>query len=377
MIRRALCLFALLQATSVAAQVCPLDCDGNGRMAPAERAVLPDALFAAETACAAADVNADDVLSAADLTSLRAALAIIVPACLTPESEWTALAPLGEGARQEVGVTVFGDGFVAIGGFEAPFAAQSALVEVYDPVVDGWRTLAPLPRSAHHVGAGVVDGVLYAVGGETSLRFEPREHVYRYDAERDAWDEVAPLPTARGALAVATLGGRLHAVAGFGAGVEVADHAAYDPRTDTWTELAPLPTARDHLNGAVVGGYLYVVGGRSPNSAELDRYDPATDSWTVLAPMPTARSGHAVAAVDGKLVVIGGEVAADRPPSFVFDEVELYDPETDRWVSLPPMPVPRHGMGAAVVAGGVHVPGGAFRAGFGASERNDVLRLFW
>jgi N-acetylneuraminic acid mutarotase len=93
--------------------------------------------------------------------------------------------------------------------------------------------------------------------------------------------------------------------------------------------------------------------------------------------MPTARSGHGATAIDGKLVVIGGEVDTRNPPNRVFDEVELYDPETDRWVSLPPMPVPRHGMGAVTAAGAVYVPGGAFRAGFGASTHNDLLLLHW
>jgi len=356
---------------------CPLDCDANGVLAPAERALLPSALFAAEPECAAADLNADGALSAADLAFLRAALASMEDACLTPTTEWFALAPLAEGARQEIGVAELDGVLYTIGGFEGPFAGLSGRVEAYDIQTDTWRTLAPLPISAHHIGAGVVGGHVYAVGGLSSLQFNPRGELFRYDTDADAWEPRASLPTPRGGMVVATVAGRLHAIGGFGAGSEVADHAAYDPVTDTWQTLAPLPAARDHIAGAVIDGFIYVVGGRTPNTAQLDRYDPRRDTWVTLAPMPTARSGHAVAAIDGKLIALGGEVDNRNPPNRVFVEVELYDPETDRWVSLAPMAVPRHGMGAINVDGMIHVPGGAFRAAFGASDHNDALLLHW
>ena len=35
-----------------------------------------------------------------------------------------------------------------------------------------------------------------------------------------------------------------------------------------------------------------------------------------------------------------------------------YDPATDRWESYAPMPTPRHGLGAALVADAIHVAGG-------------------
>lgn len=364
-------------ASATTPSTCPLDCDGNGRLAPIERRRLPAALYSQVDGCSAVDVNADALVSAADLVALQSALRRMPDACLLAESEWVALAPLAGGARQEVGVAEV-DGFVyVIGGFDAPFAGQSNRVERYDIGADTWSEVASLPLTAHHIGAGVVGGDLYAIGGLTSLRFDPRGEVYRYDATADRWEERAPLPTPRGALAVATVGRRLHAIGGFGAGVAVTDHAAYDAVTDVWETRAPMPEARDHLAAVTIDGAIYVIGGRTPNTARLDRYDVANDSWQSRAPMPTARSGHAAAAIDGKLVVIGGEVNNANPPNRVFEEVEIYDPETDRWVSLPPMAVPRHGMGAIAVDGALYVPGGAFRAGFGASDRNDLLLLRW
>ena len=130
-----------------------------------------------------------------------------------------------------------------------------------------------------------------------------------------------------------------------------------------------------------LGGYVYVVGGRSDgggnnNTGELDRYDPVSNQWDVLAPMPTARSGIAAAVFGGRIVVMGGEVNFDNPPTNVFVEVEMYDPATNRWTALEPMAVPRHGIGAVTVGDLIYVPGGATRAGFAATDYSDALRIF-
>jgi N-acetylneuraminic acid mutarotase len=174
----------------------------------------------------------------------------------------------------------------------------------------------------------------------------------------------------------------LYAIGGNGqSGASVTDHTVYDPAANMWSELAPLPSARNHLAAVSLGGYVYAVGGRSDgggtvNTGELDRYDPARNEWDVLAPMPTARSGIGAAVFGGRIVVMGGEVNFDNPPTNVFVEVEVYDPATDRWSSLQPMAVPRHGIGAATVGDVVYVPGGATSAGFAATAYSDALRIF-
>jgi N-acetylneuraminic acid mutarotase len=294
----------------------------------------------------------------------------------TPRSEWITLAPLAAGPRQELGVALLGETVYAIGGF-----GGEGRVEAYDVGTNQWRRVADLPAARNHVGAAALGGLVYSVGGFAGIGFTPTRDVYRYGPGAEEWETVAPLPTARGALAVATLGGALHAIGGSGAGGSVARHDCYIPETNSWMELAPLPSARNHLAASVVGGMLYVIGGRrdgagNVNTAELDRYDAAADRWEVLAPMPTARSGLAAAVLDGRLVVLGGEVNSADPLG-VFPQVEVYDPETRRWTSLDAMAVPRHGTGAASAGGLIYVPGGATRAGFGATAHHDALRISW
>jgi N-acetylneuraminic acid mutarotase len=388
-----------------AACVCPGDCNLDCRTDPQEIDRTLAAIFdPAESArCPAADADGSGTVTAADLVLALISAIDPSPDCSgiptvtatstaqvsptptvtatvasEPVSEWIPLAPLAAGPRQELGVAAVGETIYTIGGF-----GGASRVEAYDVAADEWRQVADLPQPRNHVGAAALDGLVYSVGGFAGTGFVPVRDVYRYDPATDDWEEVAPLPTARGALAVAVLNGKVHAIGGSGLGGSVTRHDRYDPVNDMWTELAPLPStparpgARNHLAAATIDGRIYVVGGRGgPDLPYLDRYDPASNMWEVLESMPTARSGLAAAVVDDRLVVIGGEVNPAHPLG-VFPEVEVYDPATRRWTSLEPMAVARHGIGAATVGGLIYVPGGATAAGFGATARNDALRVSW
>ena len=88
--------------------------------------------------------------------------------------------------------------------------------------------------------------------------------------------------------------------------------------------------------------------------------------------MPISRGGSTGAILNGRLYVFGGE-GNESQPSGVFANVEVYDPVTDTWQVLPPMPTPRHGTGAATVGSTIYVPGGATVAGFGAVDTHESL----
>ena len=70
----------------------------------------------------------------------------------------------------------------------------------------------------------------------------------------------------------------------------------------------------------MINGKFYVAGGQGV--AALDRYDPATDTWTTLAPLPVA-SGAVGAVLQGKLYVVIGTPGGPR--------AYAYDPATNKW----------------------------------------------
>ena len=58
-------------------------------------------------------------------------------------------------------------------------------------------------------------------------------------------------------------------------------------------EKASMLTAREHLASALLDGKLYVIGGKTAgiaaNIEANEIYDPITDKWSILEPMPSKR----------------------------------------------------------------------------------------
>ena len=86
--------------------------------------------------------------------------------------------------------------------------------------------------------------------------------------------------------------------------------------------------------------------------------------------MPTARSGVAAVTLAGHILVFGGEETAGT-----FEENEAYNPTTNSWVALAPMPAPRHGIGAAVVGGVIYIPSGGPTPGGSQIEKHEAFTL--
>ena len=73
-----------------------------------------------------------------------------------------------------------------------------------------------------------------------------------------------------------------------------------------------MPTAWGDLSVGVANGIVYAIGGFDTLShpvATVEAYDPSTDQWSTVAPLPTARARRAVAVVNGIVYAIGGFAA--------------------------------------------------------------------
>ncbi len=285
---------------------------------------------------------------------------------------WSTRAPLPT-PLQEVAVAALDGRVYVVGGLSG--ISVSPAVQVYDPASDTWNTVAPLPIPLHHTTATAAAGKLYVVGGWSDLFVTPLARVFEYDSTADAWTEKASMPTARGSPAAAVIEGRIYVTGG---DPGATDFAVYDPALDSWQVLPPMPTGRQHLGAAVVAGRFYAMGGRSSLGAGQDNvdaaevFDPNTNQWSVLPPLPTARSGIAVAAARGRhVLVLGGEGNASSPDG-TFPENEAFDAASGEWITLAPMPTPRHGIGAANVGDRIHVPGGAPSEGFSLTDVHEV-----
>jgi N-acetylneuraminic acid mutarotase len=229
-------------------------------------------------------------------------------------------------------------------------------VEAYDPASDVWTTKAPMSAGRQGLGVAVVNGILYAVGGGNNNDLSSVATVEAFDPATNIWTTKASMPTARAGLGVAVVNGALYAIGGRipGDNAPMATVEAYDPATDTWTTKASMPTARAGLGLVTINGLLYAVGGVW--SPAVEAYDPASNTWTTKASMPVGRCCMGVAVVNGILYAVGGdELSIGLGAGTV---VESYDPATDTWTTKASMPSVRDGLSAAVVNGALYAVGG-------------------
>jgi N-acetylneuraminic acid mutarotase len=228
----------------------------------------------------------------------------------------------------------------------------SNAVEAYDPATRTWRRLPspPGPR---------VDVVQRAVWTGGRLIVPSAFATQIFDSADGSWRRLA-----RGHSGLIVWTGReLIAWGGGCCGDAFSDGAAFDPATSTWRKLPASPLAGSAAPvGAWTGHELVIVVGNddpdgNPWPARLARaaaYDPATNRWHRIPPLPAPRNG-AVAVWDGhEVLVLGGSAGGPRGKPAPLTRVGLaYDPATNRWRRLPPMESGR--IGAAVVWTGTRV----------------------
>jgi N-acetylneuraminic acid mutarotase len=80
--------------------------------------------------------------------------------------------------------------------------------------------------------------------------------------------------------------------------------------------------------------------------------------------MPTPRSGIGTAVLNGRMHVLGGEAYLNDLVG-TYRTHEAFDPKTNSWQRLPPMPTPRHGLAVAEIAGKMYAVSGSNVAGGG------------
>jgi N-acetylneuraminic acid mutarotase len=312
------------------------------------------------------------------------------------QNRWTKLAPFPEAAEELLGASANGKLYVFCG--LAPGWKPIGMVYEYDPATDKWAKKKPMPLASHHVSFTEHRGKIYAFGGFVLPQsgppaWVPVDNAWEYEPANDSWRALAPLPTKRGSPVAVSAGDRIYVIGGAVAGpgqsavhpqrphTSVGTVEEYDPATNTWRQRAPMPTPRNHMVGGAINGKVYVASGRvgaafisggSSNVGVIEAYDPATDSWSqALARMANARSAGAGAVYNGKLYITGGEY---QEPGMMatFRSLEAFDPATNSWQTLQPMPVSRHGLAGAVVGNRLHmVSGDVQSAGTGVHVHTD------
>jgi N-acetylneuraminic acid mutarotase len=292
------------------------------------------------------------------LTAITSILATTVDA-----SEWRPLASAPQ-ALMGLHAEVVDDKIYTFGGqvVGAGFGEPTNQVAVLDIHTGNWSEAPPMPTRRGFLGTGVVDGLIYVIGGSPNMReFDPATDVVEiYNPVNNEWRFAPGLPTGRADLTASVVDGRIYAIGG-------TEHVAvdalgvvemYDPSTGAWTRRADMPTPRLHLTSVAFNGEIYVFGGGPEWPVPLptlEIYNPATNTWRKGADMPTPRTGLWAAVLNGKIYVAGGLSWENE----ALATVEVYDPATDTWDTIPDMPTARFLAAVRAVAGKLYVIGGS------------------
>ncbi|MEI8196634.1 MAG: kelch repeat-containing protein, partial [Phycisphaerae bacterium] len=240
-----------------------------------------------------------------------------------------ALGPFGPG-----GYKYSGDIFV-YGGAELGQVTASALnYYVYPASYGGESVTAPALATARSSFAAATDpasGALYAIGGLNSTN-QALASVERYDPTLDAWANVAPLPQALARASAASDGaGHILVFGGAGASGALSSTVySYTIASNTWSTMAAMPVAASGA-AALFGAYgqIYLVGGKTttgPTSA-VWVFNPVTNQWAPDTSLPTPEYGASVTLdANNNLEVIGGFNAAGNAVGTVYSAPALPAP---------------------------------------------------
>jgi N-acetylneuraminic acid mutarotase len=259
-----------------------------------------------------------------------------------------------------------------------------------------WETHAPVPEGRTEVSVTADDSLIYLVGGfgpgQGGSASAPRTMLV-YDPAGNRWSAGGEIPEGVNHAGFASVGGKLYIVGGFREASFSPTGAVriYDPATRAWRDGASMLTPRGALAVAVVDGKIHAIGGNAAGGAGLDPhehgatqsdnsvgthevYDPAADAWTRLAPMPTPRNHLGAAVVAGKIHLVGGRV----PGTMELTTHEIYDPQEGSWAAAAALPTGRSGIAVIAHDQKIYVFGGEVSSKtFDEAERFDPATGRW
>ncbi|KAG8238151.1 hypothetical protein J437_LFUL017264 [Ladona fulva] len=267
--------------------------------------------------------------------------------------------------------------------------------------------ITPMPSKRSSVGVGVLNNLLYAVGGYDGTSRQCLNSVICYNPDTEVWTRVADMSENRSGAGTVAAVAAASGVKGDASAVTSTEHArplvsavASCHGLLTAISIGPTPffavvdspraipslmqccvpfseclysLADSSLFGltedytgilasidasslsvslwneaiGVVDGIMYAIGGHDGPvaSKSVEAYNPKSNTWSPVADMTVCRRNAAVVCISNMLYVVGGD---DGKTNFAF--VEYYHPKSDTWSILPSlMSIGRSYPGVAVI----------------------------
>lgn len=237
---------------------------------------------------------------------------------------WTQIKDLPK-AVTHVGTVVDGKDIYFAGGYigKTPGAQKYggqifATKDVWKYNVDTqtWSAMPPLPIARGSGELALLGRELHFFGGADVKRLDKGDHwVLSLDGGKQ-WIEAAPLPNPRTHMADAVIDGKIYAIGGQHdvdkkLVTQNSVHVWNPAEPNTWKQVAPLPKARSHMGSStfVMGNQIVVAGGEIAHAnsiPDVTAYDPLSNSWTQLTPLPEARHSGVAALLGNEIFFTTG-----------------------------------------------------------------------
>jgi N-acetylneuraminic acid mutarotase len=167
---------------------------------------------------------------------------------------------------------------------------------------------------------------IYIVGGvsikDNKLLFEKRVEVFNTITHEVSFTQPLPAPTRINSAVflngnIFVFGGTYPSKGRLQASQAV---AVLKIAQNKWVRAADMPTAKA-TRAVVKDGLIYVVGGYNGKSSlnTFEKFDPITNKWESLPPMPVGISAHSLTLIKNKLFVFGNYNDLDSTYSYDFD----------------------------------------------------------
>jgi len=206
-----------------------------------------------------------------------------------------------------------------------------------------------MPAGIFGAAAAVQEGFIYSMGGwfnngqyTSQMTYNWRLNATQSNAKWDNGLTTIPSPVADSGAA--TVGNSIYLLA---------FHSySYTPATDFFQDLPEEPNYLFKYPVVVSSAELaFIIGGQNTQNGQnnplpsVQTFNTTSFSWNAMARMPTARYFSAGATdVKGLVHVVGGFNGQD-----VLSVHELFNPFTNSWATLPPIPNPVMKAAAAVI----------------------------
>jgi len=269
---------------------------------------------------------------------------------------WTALRDMPKGLTH-AGLTTDGVDIFYAGGYIENAARTGQIFGTreawrYNVASNTYTALPSLPVERAAGQLAYLNGELHYFGGTNMQRTQDVGDHYVLNLNGGTtWTTAAALPNPRHHIGAAVLNGKIYAIGGQhghdGALVPEGAVHAYDPATNSWTQLASISPARNHITSStvVLAGRIIVLGGQVNHNAPVNNvnaYNPVTNTWTSLTPLPAARHSAVAGVLNNQLFFSTGNTAVtykgipvDAPPPAVqaVTSLTLINADTDQAIA--------------------------------------------